>query len=213
MAIASDTLMTLARWMAGEFTNYKQAQADSKLFAHIHVFFRPLPWDFFSAIGFYSEQAYDYNLWSPYRQAVHRLVDTDEGIYIENYGLSDPMLYAGAAREPSILKTIKPDIIQRRHCCSMVFKREENLFLGSVEPGNGCLIPRDGKQTYLVSEVELTETTWVSRDRGFDVNTHEQVWGSEYGPLKFEKQVSFADEVPEYSNPKLVVNESSSESL
>jgi hypothetical protein len=45
------------------------------------------------------------------------------------------------------------------------------------------------------------------------VNTHEQVWGSEYGPLKFEKQVSFADEVPEYSNPKLVVNESSSESL
>jgi CpeT protein len=65
----------------------------------------------------------------------------------------------------------------------------------------------------LVSEVELTETTWVSRDRGFDVNTHEQVWGSEYGPLQFEKQVSFADEVPEYSNPQSVVNESRPESL
>jgi hypothetical protein len=27
------------------------------------------------------------------------------------------------------------------------------------------------------------------------VNTHEQIWGSEYGALQFEKSQSFADEL------------------
>jgi CpeT protein len=79
----------------------------------------------------------------------------------------------------------------------MVFKKEADLFRGSVEPGNACLIPRNGRQTYLVSEVELTDRTWVSLDKGMDVNTHEQVWGSTAGPLRFEKKQSFAAEVPE----------------
>jgi CpeT protein len=188
-------LITLAQWIAGEFSNYKQARDNPRYYAHIHIFFRPLPFEFFSEIGFYSEQVYDYDLWSPYRQGVHRLVDRGESIYIENYSLKDAIVYAGAARELSILKTITPDCLERRDRCSMVFKRDGDRFLGSVEPGNLCLIPRHGHQTYLVSEVELTQNTWTSLDRGMDINTHEQIWGSEYGALQFEKSQSFADEL------------------
>jgi len=192
----SNDLVTLAHWMAGDFSNYKQAFENPKNYAHIHVFFRPLPLEFFSGIGFYSEQVYDYDLWSPYRQGVHRLVDEGDHIYIENYSLKDAFLYAGAARELSILKTITPNSIERRYNCSMIFKREGDLFRGSVEPGNKCLINKKGCQTYLVSDVEITENTWVSLDKGMDVNTHEQVWGSTFGPLRFEKRQSFADEIP-----------------
>ena len=191
-----DNIITLASWMAGDFSNKKQALANPTLYAHIHVFFRPLPYEFFSGIGFYSEQVYDYDLWSPYRQGVHQLIDKGDHIYIENYKLKDPILYAGAARELDILHTITPENIERRYNCSMVFKRDGEKFLGSVEPGNKCLINKRGCETYLVSEVELTENTWDSLDRGMDVNTHEQVWGSESGPLKFEKQTSFANELP-----------------
>jgi CpeT protein len=60
------------------------------------------------------------------------------------------------------------------------------------------LIEKKGKLTYLISEVELTETTWISLDRGMDFDTHEQVWGSTHGPLRFEKQKSFADELPSF---------------
>lgn len=193
---ASDLLITLAHWMAGDFSNQKQAFEHPQLYAHIRIFFRPLPFDFFSGIGFYSEQVYDYDLWSPYRQGVHRLVDQGEQIYIENYGLNDPILYAGAARDLDILKTITPGCIERRYHCSMIFRREGKIFQGSVEPGNQCLIERRGCQTYLVSDVELTKQTWVSLDRGIDVHTHEQVWGSTAGPLQFEKLQSFAEEVP-----------------
>ncbi|MGD1940957.1 MAG: chromophore lyase CpcT/CpeT [Leptolyngbyaceae cyanobacterium] len=191
----SEDLVTLARWMAGDFSNAKQAAANPREYAHIHVFFRPLAFEFFSGIGFYSEQVYDYDLWTPYRQGIHRLVDQADHIYIENYGLIDPFLYAGAAREPTILATITPDQIQRRQHCSMVFRREDEKFIGQVEPGNLCRIEKNGCQTYLVSDVEITESTWASLDRGLNVDTNEQVWGSEHGSLQFEKRESFAHEI------------------
>ncbi|MBW4594833.1 MAG: chromophore lyase CpcT/CpeT [Brasilonema angustatum HA4187-MV1] len=195
-SVKANDLTTLAQWMAGDFSNYKQSYHNPQQFAHIHIFFRPLPFEFFNAIGFYSEQVYDHDLWSPYRQGVHRLIDEGNQIYIENYSLNDPLLYAGSARELSILRTITPDCIERRYNCSMIFKREGEMFLGSVEPGNKCLIERKGCLTYLISDVELTATTWVSLDKGMDVNTHQQVWGSTFGALEFEKRESFADELP-----------------
>lgn len=193
--MSNSLMLNFARAIAGDFSNSKQAFADPKNYAHIRIFFRPLPVEFFSGIGFYSEQTYDYDLWSPYRQGLHRLVDQGEKIYIENYGLKDAYLYAGSGHNLEILKTIPPDCLQRRYDCSMVFQWDGNVFRGQVE-GNQCLIERDGKTTYLVSEVELTETTWVSLDRGMDRDTHQQVWGSTHGPLKFEKRQSFADELP-----------------
>lgn len=195
-SVKSNDLITLAQWMAGDFSNYKQSFEKPQQFAHIRILFRPLPFEFFNAIGFYSEQVYDHDLWTPYRQGIHKLIDQETQIYIENYSLNDPIQYAGAARELSILKTITPDCIQRRYNCSMVFKREAEIFRGSVEPGNKCLIEKRGCSTYLISDVEITATTWKSLDRGMDINTHQQIWGSDSGSLSFEKRQSFASEVP-----------------
>ncbi len=192
----SSLLRNLAKVMAGDFSNQKQAFANPKDYAHIRVFFRPLPWEFFGAIGFYSEQVYDYDLWSPYRQGIHRLIDRGDHIYIENYSLKDPMLYAGAGHNQDIIQTICPTSIERRYNCSMVFQQDGEIFRGGVEPGNQCLIHRKGVETYLVSDVEITAKTWMSWDRGMDRNTGEQIWGSAKGPLKFEKRASFASELP-----------------
>ncbi len=195
-SVTNTDSIVLCQWMAGDFSNRRQAAAQPQQFAHIHIFFRPLPFDFFNGIGFYSEQVYDHDLWTPYRQGIHRVVDRGNDTWIENYSLIDPIRYAGAARELSILKTITPQDIDRRHHCSMVFHREGKMFRGSVEPGNQCLIEKKGCMTYLISEVEITETTWLSLDKGMDVNTHEQVWGSTSGHLQFEKCQSFALELP-----------------
>jgi CpeT protein len=187
-------LITLARWMAGDFSNSQQSIDNPQLFAHIHVFFRPLPFSFFNAIGFYSEQVYDYDLWSPYRQGVHKLVDRGDDIYIENYGLKDSIRFAGAGRELSILNTITHDCLERRHNCAMVFTRSDDRFIGKVE-GNECQIERKGCLTYLVSDVIITESTWSSLDRGMDLDTHQQVWGSTNGPLEFVKAQDFSAEI------------------
>ena len=191
--------LKLAYWLAGEFSNYQQAADSPKDYPHIRVFFRPLSWDFFQGIGFYSEQVYDYDLWAPYRQGVHRFIQQDNQIYIENYSLKQALLYAGAGRERYLLEMITPGCIERRYNCSMifVFQDENNLFRGKVE-GQSCLITRNSCKTYLVSEVELTQNTFVSLDRGFDINTHQQVWGTTTGPLQFEKCQSFADEISNF---------------
>lgn len=191
----SSDLLTLAHWMAGNFSNAQQARENPQEFAHIHVFFRPLPFDFFGAIGFYSEQSYDYDRWLPYRQGIHRLLDHGDHIYIENYGLTDALRFAGAGHEASLLNPLTHEDLQRRCNCSMVFHRQGDRFIGAVE-GNQCLIPKDGILTYLVSEVEVTATTWSSRDRGFDPSTHEPVWGSLHGHLQFTKIQTFAIDLP-----------------
>lgn len=192
----SSLLNELASLMAGDFSNRQQSDAEPQNYAHIRIFFRPLPWEFFSGIGFYSEQVYDYNLWTPYRQGVHRLIDRGDHIYIENYSLKNAENYAGSGHNRDILLTIPTDCIERRYNCSMIFRKEKSTFYGSVEPGNKCLIQRKGKSTYLVSTVELTENTWISWDQGMDIENHQQVWGSAIGPLRFTKRVSFADELP-----------------
>jgi len=203
---AQSDLITLASWMAGDFSNFKQADTNPTDFAHIRIFFRPLPYDFFQplgfpgGIGFYSEQVYDYDLWSPYRQGLHRVIKRDDHVYIENYGFQDGVPYAGAGHNPDVLKTISSDLAIRREGCSMVFRRQPDAdvetFIGSVEPGNNCKIPRKGKWTYLVSHVEVTANSWLSLDQGMDLETHEHVWGSTEGALKFEKRESFAHELP-----------------
>lgn len=190
-------LIALAQYMAGDFSNQKQAANAPAQFAHIRIFFRPLPYEFFSGIGFYSEQAYDYDLWSPYRQGIHRFVAQGDQVYVENYGLKDGYIYAGSGHNRDILQTITPDIVTRREGCSMVFKREGDGFVGGVEPGKACLIPRDGKITYLTSYVKVTDSTWVSLDQGMDLETDEHVWGSTEGMLSFEKRESFAVELPQ----------------
>ena len=66
----------------------------------------------------------------------------------------------------------------------------ENLpgnYIGKVEPGKNCLVPRDGKITYLVSEVEVNKNQWISRDRGYDPKNDQQIWGSEHGKLVFKR--------------------------
>lgn len=189
-------LYELASVMAGDFDNYRQAISNPKTYARIRIFFRPLPWEFFSGIGFYSEQVYEYDLWSPYRQGVHRLVERDTEVYIENYRLLDPEECAGAGHNRDILLSIDPKRIQRRANCSMVFVKDGEMFRGSVEPGNNCWIEKKGVKTYLVSDVELTATTWISWDRGIDPDTQKQVWGSAAGPLKFDKKTSYAAELP-----------------
>lgn len=109
-------LLTLAQWMAGDFSNPNLRKANSKQYAHIHVF-RPLPFNLF----------YDYDLWAPY---------------------------------------------------SMVFTCVGDVFRRNVESNN----------------------TWDSLDKGMDVETPEQIWGSTPEPLCFEKKQNFANSVPAVSD-------------
>ena len=186
-----ESIFKFAQTIAGIYDNFDQSQENPKDFARINIIFRPLPWTIFNGPGFYSEQHYDYAPWSPYRQGIHRLIThkNESDVFImENFGCENPDRLAGSGRNPELLHSLKKDSLKSRYGCAMHFKtKKDGHYIGSVEPGNKCMIPRDGQLTYLVSEVEVTEESWVSRDRGYDPDTNKQIWGSEHGQLIFKK--------------------------
>ena len=189
------SFLTFARTLSGIFDNFEQSQRNPKDFARINIIFRPLPWHILNGPGFYSEQHYDYAPWEPYRQGLHRLASEGELFIMYNYGFANPQRIAGAGRNPELLNSLDPNSIKPRCGCAMHFKTiQSGHYLGFVEPGKQCLVPRDGRMTYLVSEVEVDQNNWISRDRGFDPETDQQCWGSEHGPLRF-KRSSCLDEI------------------
>ena len=198
MAKQSD-LILFAKTLAGAYDNLKQSQSNPKDFARINIFFRPLPWSVFNGPGFYSEQCYDYAPWDPYRQGLHQLSTKDGLFIVENFGYSAFDRLAGAGRNAELLNALKSDQLESRCGCAMHFRcKHKGHYIGAVEPGKKCLVPRDGRISYLVSEVEVNETYWISRDRGFDPETDQQLWGSEHGKLEFERTESLSDEIDKH---------------
>ncbi|QNI57481.1 putative phycoerythrobilin:phycoerythrin lyase CpeT [Synechococcus sp. BIOS-U3-1] len=183
-----------AKTLSGIYDNFAQSQERPKDFARINIVFRPLPWAIFKGPGFYSEQYYDYSPWNPYRQGIHRLAYKDNIFIVENFDFDNKARLAGSGRNPELLDSLDVKTLKKRCGCSMHFiETTPNHFMGGVEPGNECLVPRDGELTYLVSEVEVNQHSWVSRDRGFDPKTNQVKWGSEHGPLKFQRIEDISD--------------------
>ncbi|MEA5580686.1 chromophore lyase CpcT/CpeT [Nodularia harveyana UHCC-0300] len=188
-------IVTLARLMAADFSNQAQAFENPPFFAHIRVCMRPLPVEVLSGVSLFVEQAYDYMLNDPYRVRVLKLLDTGNGIEIENYTVKEEEDFYGASRDLTRLKTLTGDRLEKLPGCNMTVEWSGNSFKGKVQPGKGCIVFRKGQKTYLDSEFEIDEEKFISLDRGRDLDSNEHIWGSVAGPFYFVRRHSFADEV------------------
>jgi hypothetical protein len=197
-------MLTLASWMSGEFSNWEQAIANPPFFAHIRLRVRPFPQPLNGDLGvwLYSEQAYDYEIHRPYRTAILHIVPDEEyqgddpRLKVITYKIKDEPSYYGASTDPERLSQLSIEDVTMLEGCSMLVQRTpQNTFKVNVEPGKKCCVIRKGQETYLNSEFEISETRFVSLERGHDPVTDEQVWGSIAGPFEFEKKVSFASEI------------------
>lgn len=191
----STDIVTMARWMAADFSNQEQAFENPPMFAHIRVCMRPLPFELLDGITVYLEQAYDFALNQPYRTCVLKFVTEGDRIIVENYGISDKQEYYGASREIKRLETLSADRLKLLPCCNFLVDWTGNSFKATI-PGKGCMVERDGKQTYLQSTFEVSEAGLRSLDRGYDPETDEHLWGAIAGFFEFVRRTSFADEVP-----------------
>jgi len=191
----STDIVTLARWMAADFSNQEQAFENPPFFAHIRVCMRPLALELLSGVSFYVEQAYDYMLNDPYRVRVLKLIDAGDRIEIENYTVKQEEQFYGAARDLKHLTTLASAHLEKLPGCNMIVEWTGHSFKGHVEPGKGCIVTRKGKKTYLDSEFEIDQDKFISLDRGRDPETDDHVWGSVAGPFHFVRWNSFADEV------------------
>jgi hypothetical protein len=191
----STDIPTLVSWMAGDFSNQAQAFENPPFFAHIRVCMRPLPYALMDGVGLFLEQAYDFMLHNPYRLRVLKFVVIDDKIEIEHYTIEPEADFHGASRNPALLQQLTRDKIIKMSGCTMITEWTGSTFKGYVEPGKGCKVFRNGKDTYLDNSFEISPQQLISLDRGLDMETDERVWGSIAGPFEFTQTVSFADEV------------------
>ncbi|MDJ0732551.1 MAG: chromophore lyase CpcT/CpeT [Nostocaceae cyanobacterium] len=191
----STDIATLARWMAADFSNQAQAFENPPFFAHIRVCIRPLPGEFLSGVSLFLEQAYDFALHQPYRMRVMNLINAQKHIVIEHYTVKEQEKFYGASRDLEQLRTLTPDDLEKMPGCNMVVEWTGNSFKGRVEPGKGCIVVRNGKNTYLDNEFEIDADKFLSLDRGRDLETDERLWGSIAGPFHFVRWGNFAHEV------------------
>ncbi len=191
----STDIITLARWMASDFSNQAQAFENPPFFAHIRVCMRPLPVELLGGVSLYLEQAYDIELNSPYRVRVLKLVPIADRIDIENYAIVNEEQFYGASRDLQKLQELKTAEFKLMPGCTFITHWTGSSFKGSVEPGKGCMVVRKGKNTYLDSEFEIDGDKFISHDRGRDPETDAHVWGALAGPFEFTRRASFADEI------------------
>jgi hypothetical protein len=191
-----ESVIQLARLMAADFSNQAQAFENPPFFAHIRVAMRPLPWDLLGGISLFLEQAYDIYPNEPYRLRVLKLVPQEGYIEIENYQLTEETEFYGAARQPTKLKDLTVDRLQKLTGCSHFVEPKGQGFYGYVQPGKSCIVHRNEQETYLASTFEIDADRFSSLDRGCNPITDERVWGSVAGPFEFFRVASFADEVP-----------------
>ena len=191
----STDILTLARWMASDFSNQAQAFENPPFFAHIRVCMRPLPVELLGGVSLYLEQAYDIELNSPYRVRVLKLVPIADRIDIENYAIVNEEQFYGASRDLQKLQELKKAEFKLMPGCTFLTHWTGSSFKGSVEPGKGCMVVRKGKNTYLDSEFEIDGDKFISHDRGRDPETDAHVWGALAGPFEFTRRASFADEI------------------
>ena len=197
-------ILSFAKTIAGAYSNKLQSQNYPKDFAHINIFFRPIEWSIMNGPSLYSEQIYNYSPWEPYRQAVHKIYMSKGVFRLENYMLKNKERIAGAGRDKSLLKDLSRDKLSIREGCAMEFKLvKKGLYIGNIEKGNKCILPREGKKTYLVSRVELSEDRLISEDSGLDKETDQKIWGSENGAFIFKKTISFKNELNQAWSNKL----------
>ncbi len=191
----STDIITLARWMASDFSNQAQAFENPPFFAHIRVCMRPLPVELLGGVSLYLEQAYDIDLNSPYRVRVLKLVPVADRIDIENYAIVNEEQFYGASRDLQKLQELKKAEFKLMPGCTFLTHWTGSSFKGRVETGKGCMVVRKGKNTYLDSEFEIDGEKFISHDRGRDPETDAHVWGALAGPFEFTRRASFADEI------------------
>ncbi len=185
---------TFINHISGEWSNKKQSQDFPALWAHIHVCYRPLPFDMLGMYSFYIESAFDYMIDKPYKTAVMGLIKNENFIEAKNFRVIKPEEYWFGSHDDRLLKTLnKNRLIETPSICSTMFeyKKDEDLFIGITKPGKKCIINVDNKKTYLDSRITLSKNKYTSWDIGRNVENDSQIWGATSGPFCFSKIRSF----------------------
>ena len=120
----------------------------------------------------------------------HERIDTNK-FSIRQQFLATQVLYRTAKIElyesddKIVVKNFRDDLTPLPGC-DIIFTWSGSEFIGT-NSSKECLVYRNNKPTFFTTQCTLSNGFYHVLDRGFDLETNKQIWGSEYGPFKFIK--------------------------
>lgn len=145
-------------YFEGYFNNRVQAFSYPSKFALIELYHEKIEENTFKIKQKYSISS------TPYRESIIKVIDNGSFLLLKNY---------------------KENQTESIGCDILVVEKDGEFFGKNIS--NNCIVKREGKETYLVTESILGDGYYKVIDKGFDLYTNEQVWGSFNGFFYFNK--------------------------
>jgi hypothetical protein len=192
----TDSLHTLATWLAGEYENSAQAIAEPIWFVNLRLWYRPLAHRLEGNLAFFAEQANVLQLDQPYRQRIAVLEADQERLAIQYWAFRHPEQFRGAGTAGDRLSQITLADLEALPGCRLTVTVAPSLFRAELEPGSRCCFQYQGKTRQVVLGLEVSPNQLKSFDRGVDPETGDGLWGALMGPYQFIKCRDFSPELP-----------------
>jgi len=188
-------LITLAHYLAGEFTNKEQALAEPAWYVHLYLWHRPVEGLFSEGITFFAEQANVLKLDQPYRQRLLQLREVALNplkIQVQYYKIFTPTDFRGAGANPALLDNLTLEQVELLPDCVLDVaisqpSYPDYYFEALPTSDRPCSFSYEDK----IYQVQLGFATnpgnFLSYDKGIDPKTGKVIWGAMLGAYKFTK--------------------------
>lgn len=192
----SPQLITLATYLAGEFSNQPQALAQPAWFVNLRLWIRPVPIFTDDSITLFAEQANILKLEQPYRPRILRLREK-ETIEIEFYMFQDLSTAQGAGQNENLIKQITPEKITFLPNCTLNVATEQlangqDVFTTTPVIEKPCQVTYQGSTFQVFLGLKASADELQIYDRGIDPQTGKGTWGALMGAYCFTKLQDFS---------------------
>ncbi len=174
---------TVRTWLAGTYSNRAQAMDQPVWFIPVTLWYVPLPELFAEGWGFFTEQVNQHTPREFYRSRVLQLLD--HPLRLENYRLQDQQAWMGASQDAARWAQLSATDLEHLPGCTINLTPEAEGYRGRMS-GLNCRLTPDSTQAIEIDFL-LTATALITLDRGIDIQTGEQTWGSRMGPYHYLK--------------------------
>ncbi|HEY9693462.1 MAG TPA: chromophore lyase CpcT/CpeT [Oculatellaceae cyanobacterium] len=200
----STELITLGRYLAGEFDNRAQALAEPAWYVHLHLWQRPVPLFTEDSITLFAEQANIVNLDHPYRPRILRLQDSNTpsgSIHVQYYMFKNLEAIKGAGRNPELLKTLTISDLELLPTCTLTINPQKittDTWEFATSPTNDapCSFNYQNQTYQVFLGFTARKNEFHSYDKGIDPQTGKAIWGALMGSYRYIKRQDFAAELP-----------------
>lgn len=208
----AQAIATLGTYLAGEFENQAQAQADPVWYVHLRLWQRPVPWsvshwgdphapDELPSVPsrtLFLEQASIINLDHPYRPRLARLYACHDAIAplrMQYYMFQNLDAVRGLGRDRTQLNSIHHSGIQPLPGCLLHIQIHPNGTYSARLPAHArCCFTYAGETRQVSLGFDATPEQFLSYDKGIDPTTGRALWGAMMGPFQFHKITDYSHE-------------------